>query len=123
MPRRAKQGDPAVLREKLISLLTNFSEELKKDDLRPKVIALVPAFHVLRDLGSSLIPKEIAPSARDRILAYFRQYPYTVIDGEELMVVSGIGEYARRVRELRVEYGWWIYSGETFKNIVQDKKK
>lgn len=73
MPRRSRQNDPEYLQQKLIELLTNFSEELKNEDLRPKVVALVPAFHTLRDLGSSLIPKEIAPSARDRILAYLRQ--------------------------------------------------
>lgn len=120
MPRRSIQNDPEYLHEKLIELLTNFSEELEKEDLRPKVVALVPAFHTLRDLGSSLIPKEIAPSARDRILAYLRQYPYTIIDGDELMVVSGISEWARRVRELRVQFGWWIYSGVTFKQMAQN---
>lgn len=57
MPRRSKQNDPELLQQKLIHLLSNFSEELKKDDLRPKVVALVPAFHTIRDLGSSLIPK------------------------------------------------------------------
>jgi len=43
-----------------------------------------------------------------------------VIDGDELMVVSGIGEWARRVRELRVQFGWWIYSGYTFADIADD---
>jgi len=38
-------------------LLTNFAAELRKTDLRVKVVALIPAFHKLRDLGSSLIPK------------------------------------------------------------------
>ncbi len=122
MPRRSKQNDPEILQKKLIDLLTHFSDELKKEDLRPKVVALVPAFHTLRDLGSSLIPKEIAPSARDRILAYLRQYPYTIIDGEELMVVSGISEWARRTRELRVQFGWWIYTGVTFKQMAQNQE-
>ena len=36
------------------------------------------------------------------------------------MVVSGIGEWARRVRELRVQFGWWIYSGVTFADIAAD---
>ena len=118
MPRRSKQNNPEKIQNKLIELLTHFSDELNKDDLRAKVVALVPAFHALRDLGSSLISKEIAPSARDRILAYLRQYPYTVIDEDELMVVSGINEWARRVRELRVQYGWWIYSGVTFRQMA-----
>jgi len=119
--RRPKPEDnPELLRETLIELLNNFSEELRSDDLRPKVVALVPVFHTLRDLGSSLIPKSEAPFARDRIICYLQQYPQTVINGDELMVVSGIDEWARRVRELRVQFGWWIYSGVTFKQMAQN---
>ena len=105
------------LRAELVQLLTNFADELRHPDLRVKVIALVPAFHRLRDLGSSLMPMEDGASGRDRILAYLRKYPFQVIDGDELMVVSGIGEWGRRVRELRVQFGWWIYSGVTFAHI------
>jgi hypothetical protein len=115
--------DPETLRASLVKLLTNFAAELKNRDLRAKVIALIPAYHKLRDLGSSLIPKSEAPSARDRIIAYLSQYPHKVIDGDELMVVSGIGEWARRVRELRVQFGWWIYSGVTFKDMAEDEEE
>lgn len=121
MPRRSQPNNtPEDIRQSLVDLLVNFSEELKQDNLRAKVVALVPAFHKLRDLGSSLIPKNEAPSARDRIIAYLQQYPQTVINGDELMVVSGISEWARRVRELRVQFGWWIYSGVTFKQMAQN---
>ncbi|SCH81377.1 HNH endonuclease [uncultured Clostridium sp.] len=121
MPRRSQPNDiPENLRKELIDLLTNFSVELQKEDLRLKVVALVPAFHKLRDLGSSLIPRSEAVSARDRIIAYLLQYPQTVIDGDELMVVSGINEWARRVRELRVQFGWWIYSGVTLNQMAQN---
>ena len=121
MARRSKPNDiPEALRKELVDLLTNFSEELKKDDLRNKVVALTPAFHTLRDLGSSLIPKSEASSARNRIIAYLLQYPNTVIDGDELMVVSGISEWAQRVRELRVQFGWWIYSGVTFNEMAEN---
>lgn len=120
--RRSKPDDnPETLRKSLVELLKNFAAELEKPDLRAKVLALVPAFHKLRDLGSSLIPKSEASTARDRIIAYLKRYPNRVIDGDELMVVSGIGEWARRVRELRVQYGWWIYSGVTFAHIASDK--
>lgn len=122
MARRSQpDDDPEALRQSLVELLINFADELQKSDLRPKVVALIPAVHKLRDLGSSLIPKSEAPSARDRILAYLRRYPMKVIDGDELMVVSGIGEWARRVRELRVQFGWWIYSGVTFKDMAEDE--
>lgn len=65
------------------------------------------------------MPQMQAISARDRILAYFRKYPRQILDGDEFMVVSGIQDWPRRVRELRVEYGWWIYSGMTFKQIEE----
>lgn len=117
MARRPKQGDPEVFRKELVTLLANFEEELKKTDLRTKVLSLVPAHHFLQDLGSSLIPKEYASSARERIIYYFRKYPRLIINGNELMVVAGISEYARRVRELRVQLGWPIISGVTAKEM------
>lgn len=122
MARRSKPDEePEKLRRALVELLKNFAVELKKKDLRAKVVTLIPAYHKLRDLGSSLIPKSEALSARDRIIAYLRQYPMKIIDGDELMVVSGIGEWARRVRELRVQFGWWIYSGVTFRDMAEEE--
>jgi hypothetical protein len=117
--RSCPNEDPEAIRLAVISLLTNFATELNSADLRAKVIALAPAFHRLRDLGCSLIPKNEASSARDRILAYLRRYPRVVIDGDELMVVSGIAEWARRLRELRVQFGWRIYSGVTFRDMAE----
>ena len=113
---------PEEIRVTLVNLLTNFQEELTRPNLRAKVKALVPVFYKLRDLGCSLISKNEAASARDRILAYFKRYPQTVINGEELMVVSGIAEWARRLRELRVQFGWAICSGVTFRQMADDAK-
>jgi hypothetical protein len=45
-----------------------------------------------------------------------------VIAGDELLVVSGIQEYARRVRELRVQFGWSIASGMTIKEMDKDEE-
>lgn len=97
-----------------MSLLTDFRSRLNDPDLRDTVLSLIPVFHRLRDLGSSLLPGAGALGARDRIIAYLCRYPRQVIAGDELMVVSGIAEWARRVRELRVQFGWTIYSGVTF---------
>jgi hypothetical protein len=105
--------DSEAIRKELLNLIINFEKELQSDDLREKVLSLIPCFHQLRDLGKSLISKETAKSARDRILYYFKKYPYTIIGGDELLVVSGIQEYTRRVRELKVQYGWSIVSGVT----------
>jgi hypothetical protein len=83
-----KQVEPEVVRRRVEQLIRNFESELRKEDLRPKVLALVPIFHGLRDLGKALIPSKYALAARERILYYFRKYPGIVIAGDELLVVS-----------------------------------
>lgn len=116
-----KQVDPEIVRMRVEELIREFEYELQKEDLRSKVLALVPIFHGLRDLGKVLIPSRYASAARDLILYYFRKYPGVVIAGDELLVVSGIQEYARRVRELRVQFGWAIASGVTIKEMKEDQ--
>ena len=101
MARRSRTGDPEELRRKLIELLEQFEERLRTGTLREQVHDLVPAHFHLRDLGSSLGELVEESSSRARILRYLRAYQGEVIDGDELMVVSGISEYARRIRELR----------------------
>ena len=117
MGRRSQLGKADLLVKSLIDLLTNFEARLSTDNLRAQVRGLIPAHHLLRDLGSSLVPPEDASSARGRILAYLRRFPGQVIDGDELMVVSGISEYARRVRELRVQEGWPISTGASVREL------
>jgi hypothetical protein len=118
--RLAPDDDSEAIRKSIVDLLTNFEGKLEKSDLRAKVLALVPVFHKLRNLGSSFIPKSEAASARERVIAYFKRYPRIIIKGDELMVVSGISEWARRVRELRVQFGWAIFSGMTFRDMAAD---
>jgi len=114
--RRPVQKNPEELRAELVDVVAELGNYLKAEDLRPKVLALIPAFHKLRDLGSSLISD--IPSARERIIFYLTKYPRKIILGDELMVISGIGEWARRVRELRVEFGWSIISGITARELA-----
>jgi len=109
--------DPETIRKMVSDLIINFETELLSSELRSKVLALVPIFHGLRDLGKALIPEKYTSAARDRILYYFCKYPGTIINGDELLVISGIQEYARRLRELRVEFGWAIASGTTIKEM------
>ena len=116
-----KQVDPEAVRRKIEGLIKNFEGELRSGELRPKVLALIPLFQGLRALGKALIPSEYASAARDRILYYFRKYPRTIINGDELLVVSGIQEYARRVRELRIQFGWAIASGVTIKEMREEE--
>lgn len=121
MPRRPHPADAAASLSSLRQLLDQFEARLGGDDLRPQVLALVPAVHALRDIGSSLISRELASSATDRILLYFKRYPQQIIGGDELLVVSGIGEWARRVRELRVQSGWKIASGVTIHEMIAEE--
>jgi hypothetical protein len=116
---RTPERTPEVYRRDLEELIRNFEYHLRAGDLRPKVLALIPIFQGLRNLGKALIPHTLASAARDRILYYFRQYPKVVINGDELLVISGIQEYARRLRELRVQQGWAIASGVTIKEMCE----
>ena len=120
MARRSKRHDPEALRQKLVELLTNFERHLQERTLRAQVLELVEANHVLRDLGASLIVGEEASSARDRILLYLQKHVGQVIQGDELMVVAGISEYARRIRELRVQFGWSIVTGVTIAEMREN---
>lgn len=113
MARRTKPQNPEAIRVELITLLSEFETQLARGHLREKVVALIPVRNLLNDLGSSLIPATIAASARERILKYLLAYPLTAIDGQELAIVAGISEYARRIRELRQEHGWAIATGVT----------
>jgi hypothetical protein len=121
MPRRTKQGQPEILRQKIVELFLNFENELQSGSLRTKVLALVTAYHSIRDLGASLIPIRVTSSGRDRVLHYLKKYAYTIIDGDELMVVSGIQDWPRRLRELRVQFGWNILSGMTAKEMSEEE--
>ena len=112
--------DPEKLRRALLGVLENFEESLKSDELRDQVLKLVPANILIRKLGISLKGLDDAASARDRILSYMQKYTGEVIHGNELMVVSGISEYARRIRELRVQFGWAIISGMTLRQLRRE---
>lgn len=120
MARRSKRDSPEALRINLLVLINDFEIRLRDEDLRSQVVALIPANHILRDLGSSLISDVSADSASDRILAYMQKYPKTLLNGDELMIVAGISEYARRIRELRVESGWAIASGKVMLDMLKD---
>jgi hypothetical protein len=126
MEKAQRPGDDANRAyEKLEELLRNFAAELPADDLRVRVRALVPVFHGLRRLGRSLLPHDLAAesAAKERILFYFRKYPRIVISGDELLVVSGIQEYARRIRELRREQGWAVASGYTITEMRREDEE
>ena len=108
----------AELLHNINQILSDFEKEYSSRDIRERVIALIPATEKLRELGKSIIPEGIKLSARDRLLKYFLLYPRIVLNEKELSIVAGISEWARRVRELRVEHGWKIITGVTAKQML-----
>lgn len=62
-----------------------------------------------------------AKAARDRILAYLKLFVGTPIDAKELQVVGGIQEFARRIRELRVQMGYRISTGYSRPDLRPDE--
>lgn len=107
---------------RLRATLREFEHTDSNADTRTEVLALVPAVEALRDLGKSIVPDGLRLSARDRLLKYFLLCPITVLHEKELAVVAGISEWARRVRELRVELGWKIISGLTAKEMMEEEE-
>ncbi|WP_259454135.1 HNH endonuclease [Streptomyces ginkgonis] len=59
-------------------------------------------------------------SGREAILLYLLRHVRTSVPATALAGVSGIAEWARRVRELRVEFGWPIESGVTRDDMPYD---
>ena len=103
--------------ESLISDLDRMLSELRVDltglTLRQKVLRLVELHYESRCLGVNIVVADgLSPTAAmDRIQGYLQRHVGVVIDGAELDVVSGISEYARRIRQLRVERGFRILTG------------
>lgn len=102
------------------SLIVEIDKKLKKLDsdlaglsLRDKVKRLVLIRTDVQKLGVAVVRDAGIDErgARDRIRLYLCEYVGQVIEGKELAVVSGISEYARRIRELRKEQGYHIISG------------
>jgi hypothetical protein len=118
-------ADPQDLRREIIRQLEGLESSLQSGTLRERVRALVPTFLAMRDLGRKQMPPETTrrEAARGRILRYLQIHTGEVIAGIELMVVSGIGEYPRRIRELRVEHGWPVISGVAVKDMREDETR
>lgn len=93
--------------------LRQFQSDLPNLSLRDKVLRLVEIQYDVRCLNVSVVVGEgLSPTAAiERIRVYLTRHVGVIIDGAELEVVSGISEYARRIRQLRVEEGYRIASG------------
>ncbi len=110
MSQQSNQDEAERLRRRLVELFENFEETLHHGNIREQVRSLLQANKLLNELAKVAMP---GSSGKKRILAYLQAHPQQIVAGEELMAVAGISEWARRVRELRVEEGWPIVTGQT----------
>jgi hypothetical protein len=113
MAQRARVTDVQDLINEIDHQLGVFRDDLSRMTLREKVLELAEIHHSFRSLGVSVaVSHQLSKtSAIDRIKAYLQQHVGIIISGVELDIVSGISEYARRIRQLRVEQGYRILSG------------
>jgi hypothetical protein len=106
-------------REALLNVATRMTEMLDaSDEDRHAWLELLADLGrkgtELRDTLNQVAPFLGLPrGARERMLTYLRLHPGEVVTRHELAGVAGIDDWARRIRELRVEFGWRIDSNET----------
>jgi len=93
--------------------LSHYKHRYKKLTWRKKVLTLVDLADSVKQLGINSNKKASNVCARERIRLYLTKHVETVISAEELAVVSGISEYGRRIRELRVQDGYKILTGHS----------
>ena len=91
--------------------LERFGREYTGLTWRQKVLQLVKLTRSIKKLGVNTNAEAAHVGARDRIRLYLTKHVGIVIDSRELEVVSGISEFARRVRELRVQEGFKVLTG------------
>jgi len=91
--------------------LAQYRESYRGLSWREKVLLLVEVSGGVKKLGVNSNPPAAKVGARERIRLYLRENAGVIITAAELEVVSGISEYGRRVRELRVQDGYKILTG------------
>lgn len=91
---------------RLSALGVNVAEQSGAEDVYKALLSLQLA--IVRAYGGRRPRANPGEGARVKILRYLQDNVGRWVHGEELAAVSGIGEWARRVRELRVEHGYDI---------------
>jgi hypothetical protein len=125
LPRRPGYGEsPEEIAKELHRLLetlpSGFPDETNA--LREEVRSLAAVLSAMRRFSRHRLSKLItAKGASERILQYLKLFVGEVVEGEELEVVSGIHEYPRRIRELRVQEGYRITTGVTREDLRPDQ--
>jgi hypothetical protein len=108
----------------LVALISKLDRPPSQDraEVRKAVRELMEVSRGTRELALHHLQKLTdAGGARDRILAYLKSFVGEIVEGEELFIVSAISEYPRRIRELRVEYGYNISTGNSRPDLKPDQ--
>jgi hypothetical protein len=104
---RAKDEIIQSANRRLESLNTN--PPTSPEQLRERVRCFVELSRDGKELALFHLKAQLPfDTGAERILGYLQMFVGEEIEGEELEIVSGISEYARRVREWRVQFGWPI---------------
>lgn len=93
------------------SLLRDYKKNYEGLTWREKVLLLTQLDRPIKKLGKYSNPDTANVGAVERIRLYLLENTGQIIDAKELEVVGGISQYARRVRELRVQDGYKIITG------------
>ncbi|MFD7837780.1 HNH endonuclease [Streptomyces sp. NPDC059761] len=112
-----------VLEEYKAALGKAHSSELHQDSWLESAAELGVLAAAMRDRLSHVNKGIGIASAQAAILMYLRNHVGESVPGAALAGVAGINEWARRVRELRVEHGWPIESGVTREDMDYDHYK
>ncbi|MCP4592440.1 MAG: HNH endonuclease [bacterium] len=115
MARKRRRKSVDWLIRQIDAQLKSFGTERGNLTLRQKVLALCEVHENVKDLGVNVVHEHgwNACAAVERIRLYFIEHESIVLDSAEIAVVSGISDYPRRIRELRVESGYQIASGSS----------
>ncbi|MDO8119719.1 hypothetical protein Q6346_00155 [Isoptericola sp. b490] len=100
--------DPAADYARAVEKLASLANAVARQELHAEVADAVAALRlaVVRVYGSVAVPRP--GGAQRAILEHLESCVGEWVPGGELAAVAGIGEWARRVRELRVEQGYEI---------------
>jgi hypothetical protein len=106
-------GDPADEFRTAVERLAELADEVAAERAQEAVLDAVADLRVAiaRAYRGRRPRSDSGGGARNRILAHLIKHRGEWVGSDELAAVSGIGEWARRVRELRGELGYEIEEG------------
>lgn len=93
------------------SILSTYCRDYGGLTWRDKVLLLVEISDKVRKLAIISNPAAAKVASRERIRLYLTEHLGVILAAAELEVVSGISDYGRRIRELRVQDGYKVYTG------------